>query len=166
MEEWKSIDGYELYSVSNYGNIKNNKTQKIKIPQIDYKGYKRVQLRNGDKVKNFRIHRLVAIYFLENINNYCDVDHIDRDKLNNNASNLRWVSSSLNCRNRKKRTNSTSKYVGVSFIKSKQKWQSQICVDYKITYIGLFVNEIDAAIAYNNYIIGNNLTHFILNKIE
>ena len=51
------------------------------------------------KGKNYSVHRLVAETFLENPNNYPTVDHIDRNRNNNNVSNLRWASYSMQLRN-------------------------------------------------------------------
>jgi len=49
--------------------------------------------------KNYSVHRMVAETFIENPNNYPTVDHIDRNPLNNDVSNLRWASYSMQLRN-------------------------------------------------------------------
>ena len=49
--------------------------------------------------KNYSVHRMVAETFIENPNNYPTVDHIDRNPLNNDVSNLRWASYSMQMRN-------------------------------------------------------------------
>lgn len=48
---------------------------------------------------NYPVHRLLAIAFIPNPNNYTEVDHIDRDRSNNALENLRWVSREENCLN-------------------------------------------------------------------
>ena len=49
--------------------------------------------------KKYRLHKLIAQLFISNPNNYPVIDHIDRNKLNNSASNLRWCTQSTNKRN-------------------------------------------------------------------
>lgn len=56
---------------------------------IDVNGYHRVKI----KRKTYKVHRLVAETFIDNPENKPTVDHIDRDKSNNNVSNLRWATS-------------------------------------------------------------------------
>jgi hypothetical protein len=77
------------------------------------------------------------------------VDHIDHNGFNNQKSNLRLCTNSQNCMNKIKNPNSTSKYKGVSLNKESKKWAAHITKDYKNYYIGLFDNEIGAALAYN-----------------
>lgn len=55
--------------------------------------------------------------------------------------------------------------MGVVWNKKDKRWQSQIQVNKQRKYIGQFSSEIEAAKAYNNYVINNKLTHFNLNKI-
>ena len=62
----------------------------------DGRGYYRIGLNS----KTYTIHRLVAETFIENIGNLKDVDHIDRDKSNNNVENLHWVDKRQNLYNR------------------------------------------------------------------
>tara|TARA_R100001086_G_scaffold148942_1_gene78906 strand:- start:413 stop:844 length:432 start_codon:yes stop_codon:yes gene_type:complete len=63
-------------------------------------GYNKVLIQYGDVKRNCRIHRLVAETFLPNDNNLPQVDHIDRNRINNDISNLRWVTPSQNNLNR------------------------------------------------------------------
>ncbi len=92
VEMWKKIDGFENYSVSTFGRIRNDKTGIIRKPQVYTKGYYSVRL-NG---KNLLVHRLVALAFLENPERKPVVDHINGDRKDNNASNLRWVTTAEN----------------------------------------------------------------------
>jgi hypothetical protein len=107
MEEILLFNSYKLYS---NGTIFSLKRQRFLKPSIARNGYYVIGLRNGDVNKTYYIHRLVAKFFLENINDLYVVDHIDRNKLNNNKDNLRWVSQSLNCCNRGKHINNNTGY--------------------------------------------------------
>ena len=70
-------------------------------PWANNKGYRMINIQaiNG-KRKGELIHRLVALHFIENPNGYPEVDHIDRNKENNNVENLRWVTHSENNKNK------------------------------------------------------------------
>ena len=104
---------------------------------------------HGSRDKCFRIHRIVALTFIDNPDNRPCVDHIDRNKMNNCVSNLRWATYNQNNTNRVSCPNSVSKYKGVTLHKC-GKWQSAIRGNGKYLYIGIFNNEIDAAKAYND----------------
>lgn len=105
------LNGYEeLYQISNYGNIKSldrivkdsnrERYQRIKghymKPTDNGNGYKLISLLKNYKRKNHYIHRLVAQHFIDNPNNYREVNHIDCDKSNNKINNLEWCNSSQN----------------------------------------------------------------------
>jgi len=96
MEVFKEIKGYEnKYFISNCGNIKNLNGIVLKPYKIN-SGYLCQKLWLNNVSKAFLIHRLVAEYFIDNVNNKPNVDHIDENRLNNNASNLRWVTQMEN----------------------------------------------------------------------
>lgn len=91
MEVWADIKGFEgLYLVSNTGevfSIRRNKTLKGKV---DKYGYRCVVLWDG--TNNYRtVHRLVAEAFVPRIDGCNIVNHLDCNKLNNNADNLEWT---------------------------------------------------------------------------
>lgn len=95
-EIWRDIKGYEgLYRVSNCGRIKSlHGGKEIIIKQRrgkKGKGYFQVILTKNGERKTFRVNRLVAMAFVENPANKPEVDHINTDKTNNRADNLRWV---------------------------------------------------------------------------
>ena len=100
------------------------------------------------------------------------VDHIDHNGLNNQKNNLRIVNHSQNMANRRSRENSSSKYLGVSIFRRHYKnnnytyWQALIQKDKKLIRLGLFKNEVDAAIAYNKKAIELHGEFANLNKIE
>lgn len=98
-EKWHNIIDYEnMYQISNYGNVKSLKNNKIKIlkPQIDGCGYYQVFLYKNKKAKKYKVHQLVAKYFVSNEENLKVVNHKDGNKLNNNANNLEWCTHSYN----------------------------------------------------------------------
>lgn len=111
MEEiWKDIEGYKnLYQISNKGNVKSLKrkvkckngiyhtiSEKILKPCKNGRGYLFVNLQKEGKIKNTRIHRLVANAFIQNPYNLQEVNHIDEDKTNNNVENLEWCTREYN----------------------------------------------------------------------
>ena len=90
--EWRQCA--ENYEVSAYGEVRNMTTGRILIP--GRKGnYRGVCIPHS-----VYVHHLVATAFLPAPTDKCEIDHIDRNRLNNYASNLRWVSRSENARNK------------------------------------------------------------------
>lgn len=109
-EVWKPIPGYEgFYEISSHGSVRSvdrNITYKdgreyfykgkTLVPRVDRVGCKYVHLYINGKRRAFTIHRLVAIAFIENIENLSDVNHIDGNRLNNRVSNLEWCTHAEN----------------------------------------------------------------------
>ena len=77
------------------------------------------------------------------------IDHIDRNKLNNSIENLRLCTPAQNSQNRSRRNKGSSKYTGVYFNREANKFQSVIRSNYKTKYLGQFTNELEAAKAYD-----------------
>ncbi len=149
-ETWKSIDGYINYQVSNLGRIRNANTGRILRPG-NSNGYNVVALYIDNKIKKtYKVNRLVANEFLDNLENKPFVDHINHNTFDDNVNNLRWVTRSQNSMNSKKQERSTSsQYKGVAFHKQHNRWVSQIIKDKKRYNLGLFDSELEAAQMYN-----------------
>ena len=81
------------------------------------KPYRRVSLYNGEICRTVNIHQLVAEHYVNNSNPeiFNEVDHIDRNKLNNHYTNLRWVNKSMNNLNRGLLKNNKIKEKNISF---------------------------------------------------
>ena len=99
MEEiWKDVKGFEgRYLVSNTGKIYSILAKRILKTCISNKGYELACLRNEKGYrKQYTVHRLVAMSFLDNPNNYPIINHKDENKLNNNIDNLEWCTIDYN----------------------------------------------------------------------
>jgi hypothetical protein len=153
MESFKDID--ETYEVSNLGTIRNKKTGLILKGSLGKNGYRQVDLQG----KMYSIHRLIALYHIDNPNNYPLVDHYDGDKQNNRLENLRWVTHQQNNMNAKIPSNNTSGFIGVSFHKSRNKWIAYITITKRIQ-IGYYATAELASEARKKYIADNNLKFF------
>lgn len=92
MEEWRIIREYPRYSISNMGRVKNNKTGRV-LKHSLVNGYPVVKLNN---THNYKIHRLVAKYFIANPDNLPQVNHKDRNRQNNIVENLEWCNNQYN----------------------------------------------------------------------
>lgn len=100
---WKDIPGYEtLYEVSSTGKVRSKEREITRKDGIHYfkcerviktyllNGYERLCLYKNGKQKQFLIHRLVALAFIEKEDGKDLVNHKDANKLNNNVDNLEW----------------------------------------------------------------------------
>ena len=170
MEIFKDITGYEgIYQVSNLGRVKSLerkafngrciRTVKEKILKaIIANGYYLVNLSKNRKTRTFQIHKLVAMEFHNHKpnGNKLVIDHINEDKLDNRAENLRLVTNRFNSSRRK---GGSSKYTGVFFCNTKKTWQARIYINGKKKHLGYFKCEIEAGEAYKNFL--NNLNNFL-----
>lgn len=95
-EIWRTINEFPNYEVSNLGNVRNKKTKRVLKPTKNNNGYLCVSLYRSGIKKNHYIHRLVAEAYLDNLNNYNEVSHLDETRDNNCVNNLAWVSYSEN----------------------------------------------------------------------
>mgnify|MGYP000137201981 FL=1 len=98
--DYRVIEGWDNYVVTSCGRVFKRSTG-VEVSQVltGEPQYKYVNLRQDKRHKLIRVHRLVALAFLPVVEGKDFVDHIDRDKMNNVASNLRWATASENQRN-------------------------------------------------------------------
>ena len=154
-EIWKAVLGYEgYYEVSNMGNVKslgrfietrllNVREYKVKIlkPNLGSAGYLSFTLCKNGVCKRYDVHRLTAEAFVSNFNETSKVvDHINRNKTDNNALNLRMVTRSQNAKNTGKKPK------GVYQIGSK--WEARVTLNQKVFYLGLYLTKKEARNAY------------------
>lgn len=150
-ETYKDISGYEgVYQVSNLGNVKSLRYNKERIlkPTKGTVGYLTVGLSSNGKSKWRTIHSLVAEAFLSHVPNGYKmvVNHKNFNKLDNKLENLEVVTNRENTN--KKHIESKSKYVGVSWNRTSNRWVVHIYKNKKQCYVGSFKNEKDASDAY------------------
>ena len=92
-DDWSKLYGFPDYAISTSGRLLSYKRGDWRElhPYVSNKGYKYVNLRRNGQTERYYVHRLVADTFIPNPENKRAVNHIDGDKLNNDVSNLEWV---------------------------------------------------------------------------
>ena len=119
MEEWRKIEGFEQYEVSSEGRVRSldKKVEcksalgniypkiikgKILTPYKGTRGYYVHNLVGSSGVYTYYLHKIIANTFVPNPENKKCIDHINRDKLDNTISNLRWATHTENALNKDK----------------------------------------------------------------
>ena len=138
IEEYRDIKDYEgLYQISNLGNVKSLRKNKILSTRINRYGYVDVHLYKDGSEKRCEIQRLVAQTFIPNPNNKEQVNHIDGNKTNNTVFNLEWTTPSENIKHAWNN--------GLKKIKNKESLMKQVkCIEDNLIFRS--INE--AAIHY------------------
>jgi hypothetical protein len=159
-EQWKDIKGYEShYQVSNLGNvksvcrlIKNSRygngviKERYLKPAINCHGYVFVSLCLNGVSKSFRIHRLVAVAFIENSENKEQVNHINGIKSDNRLDNLEWSTRSENVLHSYQKLNRIAYQTG-RFGKNSPSAVRVVQYDLNGNLVNKFDSQIEAAIA-------------------
>lgn len=137
IEITKQITDFPNYEISNLGVVKNTKTGRILKPSINKSGYYCVVLTKDKKKTTKKIHMLVATFFIENVENKNNVEHINKNKLDNRVHNLQWCS-----------LQKTKNIRGVIFNENTNKWEAFLTIDKIISVsLGDFDNLNDAKFA-------------------
>lgn len=129
-EDYDKLSNYKWFSHKGYST---------------YYAFRNSSAKGGKKRTFILMHR--EILGLTNPTVLCD--HKDHNGLNNQRWNLRSATKSENNSNRRPTENRTSKYLGVSWNRKKNKWVAQITSNRKKIWIGACENECEAALAYN-----------------
>ena len=110
----RQINDFPGYYITDQGELFSEKYGYLRQlkPQANSRGYLNCVLRKNNRSYNRRIHRLVAEAYLDNPNNLPEIDHIDRNKLNNSVSNLRWSTRGDNLKNRSPVTFTSESFLG------------------------------------------------------
>jgi hypothetical protein len=157
MENWKTIENFEAYEVSDLGRVRRRlpgmpsgygrnsrgsaKVGHILSPTANWKGYLHVCLCKQGKMYSRRVHRLVAEAFIPNPNNLPQVNH-KSIKTDNRACKLEWISTAGHGKDIAKQGQRGD---GVTFSKQKGKWKAGYCPEpNKWKHIGYF-NDYESA---------------------
>ncbi len=142
--------------------------KRIMKKTIKKTGYFQLDLYQNGKHKTYHVHKLIAITFLGECPEGYQINHKDGNKLNNNVSNLEYVTPRENSTHYCLKQKSSSKYTGAKWCKKKQKWLACFTIGQKQYHLGYFDLEIDAhnkyqtcLKAHNN---GQSIDQFILTQ--
>ena len=156
-EVWKILDNFSNYEISSFGNIRNKTTIYIFKPTIK-SGYYSVGIKNDKKKHvNMKVHRLVALCFIPNIDNKYTVNHKDHNKLNNNLDNLEWATTTEQNKHKRKPKKEIQE-----LISSRAIWRIDKDTNNKLEYYKtirmaaqwIFDNNLTNITEFNN---GNNI---------
>lgn len=148
VEIWKPVPGFEsLYTVSNLGSVMSLRSGRLLKPQRAGSNgeYRKVTMyKPGSGATQTPVHRVVAYAFI-GLTKGLEVDHRNKDTLDNRVENLRVVSRRENSLRRRKHTSNTSGFTGVGWDHRQKKWRATIKVHGKTKSLGSFDCKLAAA---------------------
>ena len=136
----KDIPGFNDYMVDTEGNVWSKRRKIFLKNRIGTGGYVEYSLFVNRVRRTMRGHRLVAMTWIPNPENKPEVDHIDRNRSNNNLCNLRWATHSENQNNRSIPVNNKTGIMNISYRKD-GRWIYTKVFQGKRTYKGFFTKE-------------------------
>ena len=148
--EPKIIEDFPNYMIYPDGRVWSIKSKKF-LYQSNSRGYNHCMLYrdNGKVRKACKVYRLVAKAFIPNPENKAQVDHIDRNKQNNNVTNLRWATSSEQKCNTSVRKDSKTGYKHINYKKSTNRYRFVLYKSKKQIYTKQF-KTLEEAVEYRN----------------
>lgn len=157
-EEWRPIEEVKgVYSVSDKGRVKNNRTGIILKPVTVAKGYLKVNLKVDGKSYNRLVHRLVAKEFIENPSNKPEVNHKNGIHTDNRLSNLEWVTGEENRKHAcetgliRHKDNRYSGYLYSVWLKKHRNNMCEEWQDYLLFYEWCYKNEYRNGLRVSRY---------------
>lgn len=156
-EIYKIINNFSNYEISNFGNLRNTTTKNI-IKSSIKSGYLATSLKDdNNERKSMKIHRLVALTFIPNLENKDTVNHKDHNKLNNRLDNLEWATITEQ-NNHKRKCNKDIQ----EFVSSRAVWRIdkdtnkkiQLFQTIKFAAQWIFDNKLTSVMEFNG---GNNI---------
>jgi hypothetical protein len=119
------IQGFSDYLIYPDGRVFSKKSNKY-LKSTKCLGYEHVKLYDNENEKVFKIHRLVAIHYIDNPDNKPEVDHINRIRDDNRVENLRWATRSENAKNTTIRKDNTIGFKWIALDRGSFKYQRVI----------------------------------------
>ena len=144
-----TIKNFSNYTVSPDGTVRNNHGEIMKVGSNGQ--YPQVYLVNDEgKMQKYTLHRLLAEHFITNPNpNEFDVvNHKNGNKEDYSLANLEWTNQVSNRAHAKLFGDFSSKYIGVSKFKNREKWVARIKDGKNYLYLGSFDSEYEAHLVY------------------
>jgi len=163
MEDLYEIPNFRgYYKINKKGDVftfKNNRhgfseTGRLLAKVFTPQGYVKVTLHIDKNSTQYTVHALMAITFLNHTldgTNKTVVDHKNKNRSDNNLDNLQLLTNREN--SSKDKTGGSSKYTGVCWLKNRNKWESRIRFKGRLRYLGSFIDEYDAHLAYQDALI-------------
>ena len=149
MEQYKVIPEYPRYSISNKGNVINNKTGRAISQRMTTNGYMRFNVRKGDvpyeKPRVLMTHRVVADLFLPKVEGKTYVNHKDANKTNNDVNNLEWCTAQENSQHACKTIEGLRDTYMHNLSKAQEANKLRIVVHKGGAYIGAYDSKQEAA---------------------
>lgn len=154
MENKLIIKNYPNYVISNNGYVFNIKTNKklvsrktgSKHPQLA------VTLHKSGVGKNYKVHRLVAEYFIPNPLNKPEVNHIDNNSFNNHVSNLEWVTGQENMKHAAVQGRLLRKFTKKTLLKVLKSKKSSLILSKELKISSSTIRKVRRGELHNSYL--------------